>query len=78
MAKGDHKFRKKPRGSKVGGYARPRVQIGFDPETVKQITRLAKENGRSFAAEVRELTAYGLAARQINPWRENAKSAIGG
>lgn len=60
MAKGDHPFRKRPAGAKGGGYARPRVQIGFEPEQIKSITRLAKKNNRSFAAEVRALVETAL------------------
>jgi len=63
MAKGDHIFRAKPKGSKNGGYARARVQIGFDDDVRKAITSWAKFNNRSFAAEVRELVADGLKAR---------------
>lgn len=58
--KGDHKFRKRPKGAKGGGYARARHQIGFDDKTRKVITARAKENGRSFAAEVRTLVDIGL------------------
>lgn len=59
-ARGDHEFKNTPRGSKYGGYARPRVQIGFDPEQIAEITALAKFNNRSFAAEVRHLVSRGL------------------
>lgn len=58
--KGDHEFRKKPKGSKAGGYARPRVQIGFSPEQMKIISDLAKQDNQSFAAEVRELIDLGI------------------
>jgi hypothetical protein len=60
MAKGDHGFKAKPAGSKNGGYARPRVQIGFEPAMLKTITRRAKDNDRSFAAEVRALLDAAL------------------
>lgn len=59
--KGDHAFRKKPKGSINGGYARPRVQIGFTPDVLRAITQRAKQNKRSFAAEVRTLIEYALA-----------------
>lgn len=61
MAKGDHKFRKRAKGSTNGGYVRARVQIGFDDEMRKAITSLAKAHGISFAAEVRELLTVALA-----------------
>ncbi len=60
MSKGDHKFKKKPKGAKGGGYVRPRVQIGFDDATRKAVTKSAKANKRSFAAEVRTLVAVSL------------------
>jgi hypothetical protein len=63
MAKGDHSFKRKPRGSVNGGYRRPRVQIGFDAEQIKLITEWAKFDGRSFAAEVRQLVDAGLKHR---------------
>lgn len=63
MAKGDHTFRGKPKGSKFGGYTRARVQIGFDDEAREAIAAWAKFNGRSFTAEVRELVAAGLKTR---------------
>jgi hypothetical protein len=55
MAKGDHTFRRKIKGATGGGYRRPRVQIGFEKMQMTEITRLAKENNRSFAAQVRAL-----------------------
>jgi hypothetical protein len=58
--KGDHGFRKKPKGSTNGGYARPRVQVGFDKEVIKTVTDRAKLNDRSFAAEIRDLVALAL------------------
>lgn len=58
--KGDHKFHRKPKGSTNGGYTRPRVQIGFDPQVIKAVTARAKLNKRSFAAEVRCLVASAL------------------
>lgn len=61
--KGDHEFKRKPKGSTHGGYARPRVQIGFEPEMLKRITAMAKANNRSFAAEVRELLAEAIERR---------------
>lgn len=64
MSKGDHNFRKKPRGSTNGGYARPRVQIGFDKEIIDAVTARAKLNDRSFAAEVRDLVALALSRPQ--------------
>lgn len=60
MAKGDHKYSGKPKGATSGGYARPRVQIGFDETTLKTIAKLAKTNKRSFAAEVRALLNAAL------------------
>jgi Arc-like DNA binding domain len=63
MAKGDHQYRGKPEGSTLGGYARPRVQIGFDDETREMIAAWAKHNGRSFTAEVRQLVTEGLSRR---------------
>jgi len=60
MAKGDHAYRKRPKGSANGGYVRRRVQIGFDEDMLKTITALAKSNNRSFAAEVRNLVAMAL------------------
>jgi len=77
MAKGDHKHTKKTTGATGGGYARPRVQIGFDPAAIKEITKRAKQNDRSFAAEVRALVDAGLELTP-KPWRQNAASAIGG
>lgn len=68
MSKGDHGFKKKPKGASGGGYARPRVQIGFDKVTRNIITTWAKQNNRSFASEVRELVNIGLKVRSIaNP-----------
>lgn len=64
MSKGDHQFKKKPKGATGGGYARPRVQIGFDPYQIKAITKLAKANNRSFAAEVRRLIAEALPGKE--------------
>jgi hypothetical protein len=58
--KGDHEFKRKPSGSVNGGYARPRVQIGFDESTIKVVTARAKANNRSFAAEIRDLVAKAL------------------
>lgn len=58
--KGDHGFRKRPRGATGGGYVRPRVQIGFDPEQISAITKWAKARNRSFAAEVRALVSEAL------------------
>jgi hypothetical protein len=63
LNKGDHPFRRRPNGSDVGGYARPRVQIGFDDEMRVTITKWAKFNNRSFAAEVRALIEAGLKTR---------------
>jgi hypothetical protein len=60
LAKGDHSFKQKPRGSVNGGYRRPRVQIGFDTEQIKRITEWSKFDGCSFAAEVRQLVDAGL------------------
>ena len=60
--KGDHSYRGKPKGSKVGGYRRRRVQIGFEKNHILSIDKLAKENERSFAAEVRVLIDAGLRA----------------
>ncbi len=59
--KGDHAFKREPKGSTNGGYVRPRVQIGFDPAMLRIVTELAKQNDRSFAAEVRFLLDCGLA-----------------
>ena len=78
MAKGDHPHRKRAKGATGGGYARPRVQIGFDPDMLREITALAKTHNRSFAAEVRELVSMGIKASKPKPWRENARAAIGG
>jgi hypothetical protein len=64
--KGDHKFKKKPKGSTNGSYARPRVQIGFDRETIKTITSRAKQNDHSFAAEVRNLVVFALSQEESN------------
>lgn len=58
--KGDHKFRKKPKGATGGGYARPRVQIGFDKPLIAAISKRAKSNKHSFAAEVRQLVSTAL------------------
>jgi hypothetical protein len=63
MAKGDHEFRGKPSGATGGGYTRPRVQIGFDPEQIALITKWAKHHGRSFTAEVRALVDEALKRR---------------
>lgn len=63
MAKGDHEFGGKPRGATGGGYARPRVQIGFEPDQIDIITKWARHNNRSFAAEVRELVGEALKRR---------------
>lgn len=60
MSKGDHAFRGRPKGSVNGGYARPRIPIGFDKSQIAKITKLAKANDRSFAAEVRELVERAL------------------
>lgn len=59
--KGDHKFRKKPKGAKGGGYVRARVQIGFDDDMRKAIIKRAKAHDQSFASEVRTLLATALA-----------------
>lgn len=69
MAKGDHSYKRKPKGSTAGGYARPRVQIGFDVSMMAQIARIAKQNKKSFAAQVRELVedALYLALRVDQP-----------
>jgi hypothetical protein len=64
MAKGDHKYARKPKGATGGGYARPRVQIGFDKEIIKIVTSRAKANDRSFAAEVRDLVLLALPQAQ--------------
>jgi hypothetical protein len=77
MAKGDHGFKKKPAGAKGGGYVRPRVQVGFDPAAIRAITKRAKHNDRSFAAEVRALVDAGM-ERTPKPWRQNAANATGG
>lgn len=77
MAKGDHPHRKKANGAIGGGYARPRVQIGFDPKIISIITRRAKQNDRSFAAEVRALVEEALATSPA-PWRKNAANAADG
>lgn len=58
--KGDHGFKKRPKGSTAGGYVRPRVQIGFDDATRRAVSTLAKRNNRSFAAEIRTLVAKAL------------------
>jgi hypothetical protein len=58
--KGDHGFKKVPRGATGGGYRRPRVQVGFSDAVIKLIVESAKKNDRSFAAEVRALVAIGL------------------
>jgi hypothetical protein len=61
MAKGDHKYKPRDsRGAVGGGYRRPRVQIGFEPEQISQITVRAARHGRSFAAEVRAIVADAL------------------
>ena len=60
MAKGDHEFKRRPSGSVNGGYRRPRVQIGFEEKQLRAVTKRAKLNNRSFAAEVRALVAAGL------------------
>lgn len=54
--KSDHTFSKKAKG----GYVRARHQIGFNDETRKAITTLAKLNNQSFAAQVRALVQVGL------------------
>jgi hypothetical protein len=64
MSKGDHEFRRKPKGSRNGGYVRPRVQIGFDKDKIAEIAKLAKVNNRSFAAEVRSLVDQALRVGQ--------------
>jgi len=66
--KGDHEFTRKPKGSKAGGYARPRVPIGFEPGMLKTIADRAKANNRSFAAEVRDLLKDGLRANRKSPF----------
>ena len=58
--KGDHRFKKRAKGSVLGGYARARTQIGFDDKTRKAIIAWAKFNDRSFASEVRALVDYAL------------------
>jgi hypothetical protein len=75
--KGDHKHTKKAKGATGGGYARPRIQVGFDPNTIRDITKRAKQNDRSFAAEVRALVEAGL-ERTPKPWRQTAANATGG
>ena len=60
MAKGDHGFKRAPKGSVNGGYVRPRVQIGFDEVIRKLIAKRAKLHNRSFAAEVRDLVNIAL------------------
>lgn len=60
MTKGDHKNTGKAKGAKGGGYARPRVQIGFTPEQIAIINRWAKHHDQSFAAEVRDLVAFAI------------------
>jgi hypothetical protein len=62
--KGDHNFRRKPEGSTNGGYARPRVQIGFDKAIIEAVTVRAKSNDRSFAAEIRDLVSLALSSQQ--------------
>lgn len=62
MAKGDHHFKHKPRGSTHGGYARPRVQIGFTEAQMKRIAALAQRYDKSFAAVVRNLVDRGCDA----------------
>lgn len=59
--KGDHPFRKKPKGATGGGYVRGRVQIGFDDITRETITARSMAHNRSFAAEVRALVKSALA-----------------
>jgi hypothetical protein len=66
MAKGDHPHRKDAKGATGGGYARPRVQIGFDPKTIEAITKRAKQNDRSFAAEIRAIVEEALASPPAN------------
>ena len=63
MAKGDHPFRKRAKGSENGGYARPRVQIGFDRAIIAEITKMAKANNQSFASEVRALVDEAMYLR---------------
>jgi hypothetical protein len=63
MAKGDQGFSRIPCGSTAGGYRRPRVQIGFDPETLDAILQLAEVNDRSFTAQVRMVLQDGLRLR---------------
>lgn len=63
MAKGDHKFEAKPTGSTVGGYARPRLQVGFDPEVMNVIAKWAAYHNRSVTAEVRILVSEALSRR---------------
>jgi hypothetical protein len=60
MAKGDQAFQGRPAGSTIGGYTRPRVQIGFDEDQIAAITKLAKRHNRSFTAEVRALVTEAL------------------
>jgi hypothetical protein len=64
MAKGDHRFLKHAKGSTRGDYVRPRVAIGFDPEVLKAVRELAKENDRSFGAEIRALVDKALKAKR--------------
>jgi hypothetical protein len=62
MARGDHAFKKHPEGSDIGGYARPRVQVGFEKPIFARIAALAQRYDRSFAATVRLLVERGLDA----------------
>jgi hypothetical protein len=55
-----HEFKKRPKGSVVGGYRRARVQIGFEKEMMDRIAALAKANNRSFAAQVRVLVENAI------------------
>ena len=63
MPKGDHKHRRKPKGATGGGYARPRVQIGFDKEVIEAVIARAEMNNRSFAAEIRALVALAFSSQ---------------
>jgi hypothetical protein len=62
MAKGDHKLSTRAKGATGGGYARPRVQIGFDDAQMRRIAALAQRYDKSFAAVVRNLVDRGLDA----------------
>lgn len=60
MSKGDHPHYRRAKGATGGDYARPRVQIGFEKDILREIEKRAKSNDRSFAAEVRSLIDKAL------------------